>query len=78
MRIVLVNQVIFPMSSQILRPVAPPSLNKTQAKPASRMASAQPLDTGVLFAGSSEVVITHGTEVYRLRLTRQNRLILTK
>lgn len=36
------------------------------------------LSSGVLFAGSSEVVIAHGTEIYRLRLTRQNRLILTK
>jgi len=38
----------------------------------------QNLDTAVLFAGGSEVRITHGAEVYRLRLTRQNRLILTK
>lgn len=36
------------------------------------------LDSGVLFAGSSEVVISHGPEIYRLRLTKQNRLILTK
>jgi len=31
-----------------------------------------------LFAGKTEVVIAHGGETYRLRLTRQNRLILTK
>jgi hemin uptake protein HemP len=37
-----------------------------------------PLDSGALFAGRSEVVIRHGAEVYRLRLTRQNKLILTK
>ena len=36
------------------------------------------LSTGVLFAGGSEVAIMHGAEQYRLRLTRQNRLILTK
>jgi hemin uptake protein HemP len=36
------------------------------------------LTTGVLFAGGSEVIIAHGAEHYRLRLTRQNRLILTK
>jgi hemin uptake protein HemP len=40
--------------------------------------SRQGLDSGVLFAGGSEVVIMHGDEIYRLRLTRQNRLILTK
>ncbi|NWG32416.1 MAG: hemin uptake protein HemP [Rhodocyclaceae bacterium] len=31
-----------------------------------------------LFAGRSEIVIAHGQETYRLRLTRQNKLILTK
>jgi len=31
-----------------------------------------------LFAGTREVLIRHGQEVYRLRLTSQNRLILTK
>lgn len=36
------------------------------------------LDSRTLLAGSDEIVITHGTETYRLRLTRQNRLILTK
>ena len=35
-------------------------------------------DTGALFAGQNEVFIRHGSETYRLRLTRQNRLILTK
>jgi hemin uptake protein HemP len=31
-----------------------------------------------LFIGTREVIITHGREVYRLRLTNQNKLILTK
>ncbi len=31
-----------------------------------------------LLAGKTEVVIAHGGETYRLRLTRQNKLILTK
>lgn len=34
--------------------------------------------SGTLFAGGSEVVITHGSETYRLRETRQGKLILTK
>lgn len=66
------------MSSQTLTPVIPLPLDQTRARPASRTEPAQLLDTGVLFAGSSEVVITHGAEIYRLRLTRQNKLILTK
>lgn len=35
-------------------------------------------DTCALFAGRNEIVIVHGKETYRLRLTRQNKLILTK
>jgi len=49
------------------------------AAPAARRAP-QPaaLDSVALLAGGSEVMIRHGAEVYRLRVTRQNRLILTK
>lgn len=31
-----------------------------------------------LFVSSREIIITHGEETYRLRLTSQNKLILTK
>lgn len=31
-----------------------------------------------LFFSSREIIITHGEETYRLRLTAQNKLILTK
>jgi hemin uptake protein HemP len=34
--------------------------------------------SSALFAGGNEVVITHGCETYRLRETRQGKLILTK
>jgi hemin uptake protein HemP len=56
----------------------PLEMNRAQAKLTLKTVATEPLDTGVLFAGGSEVVITHGAEVYRLRLTRQNKLILTK
>jgi hemin uptake protein HemP len=36
------------------------------------------LDSKELFSGSREVIIAHGSENYRLRLTSQNKLILTK
>jgi len=36
------------------------------------------VDAAVLLAGMKETLIRHGTETYRLRVTRQNRLILTK
>lgn len=31
-----------------------------------------------LFAATREIIISHGEETYRLRLTAQNKLILTK
>lgn len=36
------------------------------------------LDSQDLFVGTREVTISHGEELYRLRLTAQNKLILTK
>ena len=36
------------------------------------------VDSQALFVDTREVVITHGEETYRLRLTAQNKLILTK
>jgi hemin uptake protein HemP len=36
------------------------------------------LDSHDIFAGTREVTILHGEELYRLRLTAQNKLILTK
>lgn len=36
------------------------------------------IDSRELFVGTREVVIVHGTDLYRLRLTAQNKLILTK
>ena len=36
------------------------------------------LDSRELFAAEREIIIGHGDENYRLRLTSQNKLILTK
>ena len=36
------------------------------------------LDSHDIFVGTREVTILHGGELYRLRLTAQNKLILTK
>ncbi|MBN9050190.1 MAG: hemin uptake protein HemP [Rhizobiales bacterium] len=36
------------------------------------------LDSRDLFSGARELTIAHGSDVYRLRLTSQNKLILTK
>lgn len=36
------------------------------------------IDSRDLFVGTREITIGHGAETYRLRLTAQNKLILTK
>ena len=36
------------------------------------------LDSRELFASGREIIISHGEDRYRLRLTSQNKLILTK
>jgi hemin uptake protein HemP len=44
--------------------------------------AAQPVplevDSLELFAGRRELIIRHGTDAYRLRITASNKLILTK
>lgn len=35
-------------------------------------------DSAELFSGTREIIINHGDEIYRLRLTASNKLILTK
>jgi hemin uptake protein HemP len=36
------------------------------------------IDSRDLFSGDRELIIAHGQDAYRLRLTSQNKLILTK
>lgn len=36
------------------------------------------IDSRELFIGTREILIAHGGDLYRLRLTAQNKLILTK
>jgi hemin uptake protein HemP len=36
------------------------------------------IDSRELFAATREITIAHGADLYRLRLTAQNKLILTK
>ena len=41
-------------------------------------AAARQFDSRALFAGARELLIRHNGELYRLRLTRAGKLILTK
>jgi len=36
------------------------------------------ISSGDLFVGTRDIMINHGGQIYRLRLTAQNKLILTK
>ena len=36
------------------------------------------IDSAALFAGATELIILHNGSPYRLRITRQDKLILTK
>jgi hemin uptake protein HemP len=50
----------------------PPSAKRVLTMNGSR------IDSRELFATEREIIIAHGEENYRLRLTSQNKLILTK
>ena len=51
---------------------------KTNAAPATPPGQHARIDAAALFAGRREAIIVHRGEEYRLRITRQEKLILTK
>lgn len=53
-------------------------LNRISPLANTPLANVPTLQSQHLFAMSNEIRIQHGGEEYRLRLTRNNRLILTK
>ncbi|KRA17931.1 hypothetical protein ASE43_10850 [Lysobacter sp. Root983] len=56
----------------------PPVVAAAVAAPAVSAANAMLVESGALLRGAREVLIRHGGEVYRLRHTRNDKLILTK
>lgn len=54
------------------------SASSPETKPAFFPAEAPVLSSQDLLAGHREVIIQHGAEFYRLRLTNNNKLILFK
>ncbi|MDO9217754.1 MAG: hemin uptake protein HemP [Lacisediminimonas sp.] len=57
-------------------PIAPRAA--APAEPAAGAALLAKLDSARLFDGKRELIIVHQGEEYRLRITRQEKLILTK
>ncbi len=56
----------------------PPVVAAAVVAPAATAANALLVESGALLRGAREVLIRHGGEVYRLRHTRNDKLILTK
>jgi len=60
-------------------PVAPAEIGSKSDAPARSVAVIDNrLDSSDLFVATREIIIRHGDGQYRLRLTSQNKLILTK
>lgn len=59
----------------------PPATSRAGARPAAAAAAAEPLPSVVskaLFGSHRRIYIRHGDAVYQLRITAQDKLILTK
>lgn len=56
-------------------PQLPPRKPEPQPRPAGNPST---LESSTLFGTRQEILIAHGNETYRLRRTRQGKLILTK
>ena len=56
----------------------PPAKNVSLTQEADGRFAQQPLASRSLFGERKEIVILHDGEEYRLRITRNNKLILTK
>ena len=57
---------------------APKQPGKAASSARSLAISGNRIDSRELFATEREIIIAHGEDNYRLRLTSQNKLILTK
>jgi hemin uptake protein HemP len=59
-------------------PPVPADSRPMDVLPTGPLADARMLQSEELFSGRREILIAHGQEIYRLRLTRSNKLILHK
>ena len=65
-----------PKQQTTRNPVREPLTSSSEGRKIS--IAADRIDSRDLFINTREITIAHGAEVYRLRLTAQNKLILTK
>lgn len=57
---------------------SPPPMTRPPNEASAIERPAPDLETAALFAGRSELTIRHAGQLYRLRITRAGKLILTK
>ena len=55
-----------------------PSSIRSPVEPGMRNLPSGPIPTDFLFQGAQEILISHNGEHYRLRITKNGKLILTK
>lgn len=72
------------MKTMLLDPMHPgspalaPAATRLQAGAGQQPPSQNGIPAELLFQGSQEILINHHGEIYRLRVTRNSKLILTK
>lgn len=59
-------------------PLHPPLTPDTPSTPGRKPAAPGIIPTDALFRGNQEILISHNGEHYRLRITKNGKLILTK
>ncbi len=64
--------------TQITRPVRPTEVERERPTLGVSDLGAPVVESVELMSGQRELIIRHGTETYRLRVTASNKLILTK
>lgn len=57
---------------------SPPDPKRSATEPDAQPCLPEPVSTDRLFQGRQEIQIAHGDETYRLRITKNGKLILTK
>jgi len=60
------------------RPAQSPAASRLPVEPGQRTRSPGSIPADLLFQGSQEILIDHNGDAYRLRITRNGKLILTK
>lgn len=60
------------------RPIHPPAAFRLPVEPGQQTCSVGTFPADDLFQGRQEVLIAHQGETYRLRITKNSKLILTK